>query len=127
MYLIIRLVRKIKVSLFKAIYYKCLKNCTLYGVQTIINPKNVHIRKDTRVNDKVFIHGDGVVIIGKNVTLSYGAAIISTGYDLTNWKKNKLDKHHIAQSININDNVWIGANATILSGVYIAEGIVVAA
>lgn len=108
-------------------HFRLFKGIILFDVPVIINHNNVRFGKGTRINSSVFIHAANRVTFGKNVTLSYGATILSTGYNLKNWKINKYSKEHTNKDIYISDNVWIGANSTILSGVKISEGVVVAA
>src|SRR5690606_8953472 len=99
----------------------------LYGIPKLINRGNIIINKSVRINENVFIHGAGGVVIDENTTLSYGVSIISTGYATNNWEKNKIEKIHEHKKIKIGKNVWICANVTILPGSIIENDIIVAA
>lgn len=127
MYRFIYLISRLKSILMKACNPRLFKGVVLFDVPKILKSSNVSIGEESKINSNVFIHADDKVTIGKNVTLSHGATILSTGYDLSNWNINKYEKEHVSKPIVIEDNVWIGANVTILSGVTIAEGVVVAA
>lgn len=127
MYLLIYYCGRIKAYLFKLFCFRFFCGVTLYGIPKILSHRNVKIGRGTRINGNVFIHGAGGVVIGKNVTLSYGTTILSTGYALDSWTVNKTEKEHVHKEIVIADNVWLGANVTIVSGVTIAEGVVVGA
>ncbi|CEN76522.1 galactoside O-acetyltransferase [[Clostridium] sordellii] len=123
-----RIIKKILIIFHKILNFGLYKNgVILYGIPKLVNRKNINLDHNVRINGNVFIHGDGGVNIGENTTLSYGATIISTGYDVRSWDKNKINKNHKSKSINIGKNVWICANATILPGVNISDEIVVAA
>lgn len=67
------------------------------------------------------------IVIGKNSTLAYGTTILTSANP--NGPKNKLAALYppIKAPVIIGDNVWVGANATILPGVTIGEMSVVAA
>ncbi|WP_272514741.1 MULTISPECIES: acyltransferase [unclassified Providencia] len=127
MYTISYYFTRLKASIFKIFHLGLFKGVILFDYPRVIHSNDLIIGKETRINSNVFINAEGKVIIGENVTLSHGATILSTGYDLNNWKSNQLEKKHISKPIIIEDNVWIGANVTVLSGVKIAKGVVIAA
>ena len=119
---------KIKTITHKFLNYKVYKNdVVLYGIPTLIHRENIYIGDKTRINPEVVLYGHGGINIGKNVTLSHGVSIYSTGYDTSNWEKSKFIKKHFHKAVTIQDNSWIGANTIILKGVTIAEGCIVAA
>lgn len=89
--------------------------------------EKIQIGPKSRINYGVSLYGHGGIVIGKNVTLSHGVSIFSTGYRTENWSINKLEKVHSDDVVLMSDNVWIGANATILKGVSIGEACVIAA
>lgn len=101
------------------------KNIILFGIPIIVANNRLEIGRDLRINQNVFVHAEGGVNIGDNVTLSYGTTILSVGYDLTDWRKNCHSKKHLGEKIVIKSNTWICANVTILPGSFIPEGSVV--
>ena len=62
------------------------------------------------------------IIIGNNVALGPHVTLFGAGHD-----HSYLSLPDVAGNIVINDYVWIGGNATILHGVTIGEGAVIAA
>jgi len=123
-----RVFKKILIVIYKLSNYQLYrKKVILYGIPKLINSNYITIEENVRINDSVFIHGAGHVLIKENVTLSYGVSIISTGYDTNNWNENKINKQHINKKVTIGKNVWLCANVTVLPGVMIAEDIIVAA
>lgn len=95
---------------------------------TIKEPQNITIGDNCRMNEYIFIHGGGGIIIRNDVTLSAYCKLISCTYDTRNWTKNYKDKKHIGLQIYIGEGTWIGAGATILPGVEIkAKGVIIAA
>ena len=96
-------------GLFPPFYTDCGKNLTV--------GKNVFINSGCRVQDQggIFI-GDGT-LIGHNVVLA-----------TLNHNLNPAHRRDLRPApIRIGKNVWIGANATILPGVKIGDGAVIAA
>ena len=65
------------------------------------------------------MNGRSGITIGDNVTLSHGAKLVSTGYDVEHWMETGERVHIDNKPIYIGDNCWIGANAIILPGVKI--------
>ncbi len=96
-------------GLFPPFYTDCGKNITI--------GKNVFINMGCKFQDQGGIYiGDGV-LIGHNVVLA-----------TLNHAKSPADRSSmIPAPIHIGDRVWIGSNATILPGVTIGDGAIVAA
>ncbi len=69
----------------------------------------------------------GPVKIGNHVNLAQHVAISGLNHNYEDIEKNIDEQGVSTQQIIIEDNVWIGANATILAGVTIGEHSVVAA
>jgi len=73
------------------------------------------------INNHVVIDCFESITIGKNVVISKGVTIRDSDNHAINGNSN------ISAPILIDDDVWIGVNATILKGVKIASGAVIAA
>jgi acetyltransferase-like isoleucine patch superfamily enzyme len=95
------------------------------GVFIIVN-KNATIT----IGDNTYFAADSKVYsnksieIGKNCAISWGVTIIDTDFH-EHWIDNIYKKH--TESIKIGNNVWIGCNTTILKGVEIGDGSIIAA
>ena len=117
-----------KISKFKKKLKNCGANLQLFGEVEVVNPSNVSIGDDCKLNNRVLINARSIVEIGNDVTLSYGVKIISTGYDVENWVATGEKKHIENTPIYIGNHCWIGADAIVLPGVRInGEYVVVAA
>ena len=69
----------------------------------------------------------GPVIIGSHVNLAQGITITALNHNFENSKK-RIDEQGVSTSaVVIEDDIWIGANAVVLSGVTIGHHSVVAA
>ena len=85
-------------------------------------PSRVTIGRDTYINRGVWLDGRGIVKIGNSVTISPRVTISSAGHDAQS-----TTFEYASAPISIGDYAWVGINATILKGVTIGEGAVVAA
>ena len=86
--------------------------------------ENVNGLSWTVVNSFILLRDK--VIIGNNVGIAYGVSIITS----SNPSASPLIQgyyHPYTAPVTIHDNVWVGANATILPGVTIGECSIVAA
>lgn len=74
-------------------------------------------------NSNVVINVTKGVNIGKNAQIGWNVEIIDTdGHDICNMNGEKINKD---MSVNIGDDVWIGARAAILKGAKIPNGCIV--
>lgn len=121
----------------------------------IRNPKNLHVGKNVIIDSHSMLHcggyswsdGKGYIKIGDNTYIGphcvlFGAGEIEIGNDVLIAPSVVITSHQHSYYITsvlmrkqkirfdkviIHDNVWIGANATILPGVTIYEGSIIAA
>ena len=92
------------------------------GCKFLINGNGfINLGKNSYINwnSNIATGGNAKVIIGKNCAIAWNTNIIAYDFHVFN-EKNYSD------DIIIEDNVWIGANTTILKGVKIREGCVIA-
>lgn len=103
----------------------CGTNLTVLGEIEVFSGENISIGNNCKINPDVFFNGRSGITIGDNVTLSHGAKLISTGYDVEHWMETGERVHIDDKPIHIGDNCWLGANAIILPGVKITGEYVV--
>lgn len=95
----------------------------------IFPPFQINYGKNTKIGKNVFINFDctfldlGGITIEDNVMIAPKVSILSEGHPIAANERQTLT----TGKIHIKQNVWIGANATILQGVTIGENSVVAA
>ena len=69
----------------------------------------------------------GPVTIGSHVNMAQGITVTALNHNFTDTEK-RIDEQGVSTSpVTIEDDIWIGANATILSGVKIGQHSVIAA
>lgn len=82
----------------------------------------VIIGDDCHINSDTFLKNSELIIIGNNVSISYGVKIITDGHDIQS-----SDFKHVKAPIIIDDYVWIGIDAKVLKGVHVGRGAVICA
>lgn len=88
----------------------------------LIGPGALSIGEHSHVNPGCLIDYRGGVEIGSCVSISHRVMLITGGHDVQS-----KEFCEIRKPIKIGDYVWIGAGATVLQGVDVGEGAVVAA
>lgn len=85
--------------------------------------KNIRIGKDVFINSGCRFQDQGGIVIGDGALIGHNVVLATINHDLEPQKR----RDNIFAPITIGKSVWIGANATVLPGVRIGDGAVVAA
>ena len=90
----------------------------------VLAPENITkgILCDPGDNINNYIQANNGIIFGSNIELGPGVSIISS-----NHKANNLREHTKGKPITIGNNVWIGANSTVLPKVSIGDNVIIGA
>lgn len=91
------------------------------GVYVVL-PWRISIGPNSTINPMVYLDGRGTLKIGQNTSVSLGVVILTATHDCHDYRFT-----YLKERVTISDNVWIGVNSTILSGVSIDRDVVVAA
>jgi len=89
-------------------------------------PGNFKIHNSSHLKSMTFIECTGGVEIGRYFHSGRGLTIFSANHNWSEASKIPYDEKIIPRPVIIEDFVWIGANVTILPGVVIEEGAIVA-
>ena len=93
------------------------------------NPSKVIIGNGCYINRGVEFHigagKENKILLGNDVFVGMGCSFICVSHEIG--KSNKRAGKNKYASIVIEDGVWIGANTTILPGVKIGKGVIIAA
>lgn len=94
----------------------------IYGGAEVRHPRNIEIGAGSIIGHRAILDGRRGIRIGKNVNVSTGVWIWTVQHDY-------LDPSFgdIGGSVVIGDNAWLSCRVTILPGVRVGEGAVVAA
>src|SRR3990172_9125556 len=104
------------------------KNSRIYFAN-IIEPYNVSIGHHVYINKNCDIITTGSkVSIGNYVMIGPNTTFVAQDHEVSNWEEPMIfGEEYRKRNIIVQDDVWIGANVTILAGVTIYRGAVVAA
>ena len=98
----------------------------MVGVRVVGDYSNIILHKNCEINDGSYIVARDRIEIGENTGIAYRVTILTgTGINPHNSLKYLYPRRKA--SVKIGNNVWIGANSTILPGVTIGDFSVVAA
>ena len=109
----------------KEIFGSCGERVSVQQRFSCYYGKNIHLGEDFLANYNVSIQDTAPVHIGRNCLIGPHTVLTTTGHPLSPAGR----RAHLATSapITIGDDVWIGANCTIIGGVTIGNNVVVAA
>ena len=85
--------------------------------------KNIHIGKNVFINMGCKFQDQGGIFIGDGALIGHNVVLATLNHAISPGDRATM----IPASIHIGRHVWIGANATVLPGVTIGEGAIVAA
>lgn len=88
---------------------------------------HVHLGDHVSFNDNVFINGSGEVHVGSYFHTGVNLTIISSNHNFENATSIPYDKVRIHKPVVIKDFVWCGNNVTIIPGITVGEGAIIAA
>lgn len=85
--------------------------------------KNIHIGKDVFINACCHFQDHGGITLGDGCLVGHNVVFATLNHDIDPKKRASM----IPAPIIVGKNVWIGSNSTILQGVSIGDGAIVAA
>ena len=98
------------------------KDCSIHMRCSFDNAKHLSIGLNSVINARCRIDNRGGIVIGSNVSISQEVIVLTGDHDV-----NAADFAGRNAGVKIEDYVWIGTRATILPGVTIGKGALVAA
>lgn len=106
---------------------ECGEGLYVHPYVAIYFPQNVFLGENVFFNRGVFLTARAPIQIGNNVLVG-PYTVINSGNHIYSQKEIAINlQGHDIKDIIIDDDVWIGAQCTILKGVHIGKGAVVAA
>lgn len=111
----------------KTLAKKCGDNVAVMQNVYFFNIDKLEIGNNVSFHPMCYIDSLGRISIGNNVSIAHGVSLVSFNHGYTDMnipiKYQEVEKGNIV----IEDNVWIGAKATVLCNVKIEEGSIVGA
>ncbi|GAL89119.1 acyltransferase [Jejuia pallidilutea] len=120
------IINKIPFYFIRHLYYKSVLGIKIgtgssVHMNTFVNRTNIKIGTNSSINRNCYLDGRGGLFIGNNVSISPEVHLITASHDI-----NSESFEYFEKSIKVDDFVWIGTRATILPGVNLKKGCVVA-
>lgn len=103
------------------------RNCTFYPSIWVFPGRHFLTGDYVDFAKGVVITTNGGVTIGNRVLIGYNTIILSRNHNIPHPPERIFDSGHASLPVIIEDDVWIGANCTILPGSHIKRGTVIAA
>lgn len=85
--------------------------------------KNIKVGKNVFINSGCRFQDQGGITIGDGVLIGHNVVLATLNHDIDPRKRSNM----YPAPITIGHNVWIGANATVVPGVNIGDGAIIAA
>jgi acetyltransferase-like isoleucine patch superfamily enzyme len=117
----------IRYILLKSIAKSCGDNVSIQPGVYIFCPQNISIGHNVSVHPMCYIDAFGKINIGNDVSIAHGVTIMSSTHQYKDLKIPIKDQPVDLLTTEINDNVWVGSKVTILAGVKVNSGSVLAA
>lgn len=124
--LIIRIIRSIRRKYWERRLKKCGNNFTCCSGVKIHSAKKIIVGNNVRIGENSYINGLGGLKIGNNVYMGPQIFMWTNNHNYNTPTSLPFDGTSTNCPITIDDNVWIGARASIIPGVTIGEGAVIA-
>src|SRR5690625_2097804 len=104
------------------------KNIRVHPTASIRNAKNIYIGENSHINIRCCIWpgNDSKIILGDNLLMGPGVSIQAANHG-TDRNSVMMEQERSQKDIQIGDDCWLGSNVTILAGVTIPDGCIVAA
>lgn len=112
----------LRLAYLRAIGLTAGEHTYLFGGSEVIAPRRISIAGNCHIGRLCQIDGRGGITIGRNVVIASHTLLITADHD-----PQSPDFAGRLGPIIIDDRAWLGSRVTVLKGVHIGEGAVVAA
>lgn len=117
----------IRYVLFASLAKKCGKNVTIHPGCYFYNLDSIEVGNNVAFNQMCYIQGSGGIKIGDNVGLAHSVTIESESHRFDDLNECIASQGLILKKVIIEDDVWVGAKATILCGKYLRKSSIIGA
>lgn len=116
----------IRYVLLKTIANDVGDNVSIHPNVYIFNPEGLSIGDNVSIHPMCYIEAKGGIRIGNDVSIAHQATLLSVNHIYSDLDIPIKDQGIEYKATEIKSNVWIGAKASILAGVVVDSGVVVA-
>jgi len=120
----------IRYALLKSISFRCGDNVAIYPGVYIFHPQNLSVGNNVSIHPMCYIECGIIpegVYIGDDVSMAHGTTVMASSHTYTDINEKIKNQEVVYKNVQIGDDVWIGAKATVLAGTTVASGCVIGA
>ena len=117
----------IRYALLKTLAKKCGDNVSIHPDVYLFSVSRLSLGDNVSIHPMCYIDATGGIDIGNDVSIAHATTILSTTHIFKDVDVPIKDQSCITQKTVIEDNVWVGAKATIMCGKTIHTGSIIAA
>lgn len=117
--------RRIRVTLLRWAGSRIGAGSALHGGTYLTRPAHLSLGARCFVNRGCYFDLDAPIRVGDDVVIGHRVTLVTTVHEVGD--SSRRAKEWGAKSIEIGDGAWLGANSTVLPGVVIGRGTIVAA
>lgn len=118
---------RLRAFLFQQMTAKGVDGLVVRAGVYISGYRNLVVGSNVSINHNCFLSCEGGVTIGNEVSIAHGVSILTSEHGFVDSDVPIKFQPVTLHPVVIGNNVWIGAKATILAGVQLANGTIVAA
>ena len=117
----------IRYVLLKSVAESCGDAVAVYSNVYLKNPQKLNIGTNVTIQPMSYIEASGGVTIGNDTSIAHGVSIMSESHVIEDKETPFKCQGMTYAPVTIGEDVWIGAKATIMSGITIGNKAVVGA
>lgn len=102
-------------------------NVSIHEGAFLLNPQNFDFGDNVSIHPMCYLDAQGGISIGSDVSIAHGATLLSFDHLYRDHDVFIKDQGVVPKPLFIKDNVWIGSKVTVLGGVTVESGCVLAA
>lgn len=114
-------------ALIDRLVQSCGKNVSIHQDVWLFGIIGLSIGNNVSIHPMSYIDATGGIVIGDDVSIAHGVTIMSTSHTFSETSMPIKDQPVHQNRTVIEDDVWIGAKATIVSGIVVGKGSIVGA
>ena len=101
--------------------------CWIQPGVTIVNLRRLRVGANFGCNSGTYINAIGLIFMGNDVLIGSNVTISSGKHDIEGRERSVFSRPAQPMQITIGNDVWIGAGASVLPGLNVADGTVIGA
>ncbi len=122
-----KLFRTLRTGMLRFILKQPLKGFVADKTVILTGLDKLQIGDNFSVHHGSYISAEGGITFGDNIAIGHGTSILSTEHGYADASQPIKFQPVTYKPVKLEDNIWIGANVTILGGVHLLSGTIVAA